>query len=58
MKTPVCFDAKIDKKRPIDNKSNWQEGQGEKLVGGRFRVSQHSTVAAGPHNFLWTIKKA
>jgi len=30
MKTPVCFDAKIDKKRPIDNKSNWQEGQGKK----------------------------
>jgi hypothetical protein len=26
---PECLDAKFDKKRPIDDKSNRQEGQGE-----------------------------
>jgi hypothetical protein len=44
MKTPACLDAKFDKKRPIDDKSNRQEGQGEKtccylnLKSGLFKA--------------------
>jgi hypothetical protein len=34
MTTPEYLDAKLDKKRPIDNKSDQQVGQEEKL-GGR-----------------------
>jgi hypothetical protein len=51
IKTPVCFDAKIDKKRPIDNKSNWQEGQGEKLVSGRFRCHNTQQLQPAPITF-------
>jgi hypothetical protein len=34
IKTPEYLDTKLDKKRPIDNKSDQQVGQEEKL-GGR-----------------------